>query len=387
MFRNQEIGNRIPVPGRAVARKVGVSLLAVGLAMGVAGSVQAVSPGLGGYGQKIYRVDPVLYPFVQVYIRTFDEGKRPLVNLNERNLGLMVKGRAYDPGKGQYAIQSIRNRDEAIRSVLVLDASKSMAGTPFEAALRAAARFIDSKRPQDEVAVLAIRDTKEGYQLVSDFERDGGALGRRLADVVADGLKTRLYDSIGAALQKCAMSAQGSISPSAGNYVVSCSVVVFSDGRDDGGALTREELNARITTLDIPIPIYSLAYSRRVNRTYFNNLESLSKNSFGVYYLIGEAMQMMQSVVEDIQNILQSDYVVTFRSYVPVDGEQHTFKVGVEYPSGSGKYAYETAKFEAVEPPPIPEIVSVRAQLDKRIPALANGPFLESSQPAAAPLQ
>ncbi len=86
-----------------------------------------------------------------------------------------------------------------------------MAGLPFESALRACARFIDSKRPQDEISILAIRDTKEGFEIVSEDERDAGALARRLADVKCDGRKTRLYDTIGAALEGCGMAAQGSI--------------------------------------------------------------------------------------------------------------------------------------------------------------------------------
>jgi len=123
-----------------------------------------------------------------------------LINLNEMNVGLMVKGQSYDPMKRQSTIQPLRQRPEATRTVLVLDASRSMAGAPFEASL-AAARYVDSKRPQDEVAALSICDTKEGYDIVSQFERDPGALSRRLLDVRADGNKTRLYDSIGATMQ------------------------------------------------------------------------------------------------------------------------------------------------------------------------------------------
>ena len=325
----------------------------------------------GGYSVKIYRVESGLYPFVQVYFRTFDQSQAPLVNLNEMNLGLMVKGRSYDPAKRRYFVQSIQNRDEAIRSVLVLDASKSMAGAPFENALRAVARYIDNKRPQDEIAILAIRDTKEGYELVSPFERDPGALGRRLADVRADGNKTRLYDTIGAAMQLCGMSSQGSSAPSASNYIVSCSVVVFSDGEDDGSALSREELNGRISNLRIPIPVYSVAYSK-VNTEYFKNLEAISKNSFGKYYPIGVAYDKMTRVVEEIQYILKNDYVVTFRSYVPVDGEEHAFKVGIDYPSRSGKYVYDDGHFEALEPPPLDELKPLLGRLAKALPELPD---------------
>ncbi|MBN2887319.1 MAG: VWA domain-containing protein [Chromatiaceae bacterium] len=336
-------------------------LLAQGLGYGFAAP--------GGYGLKIYRADYSLYPFVQVYLRSFDADMQPLVNLNERNIGLMVKGRPYDPMKRQYGIQSIRQREEATRSVLVIDASQSMAGRPFEETLRAAVGFIESKRPQDEVAVLAIRDTKEGYELVSQFERDERILARRIADIRPDGLQTRLYDSVGAAMQLCGMSAQGSIG--GGSYVVSCSVLVFSDGRDEGSSISRDELMTRISNMQIPIPIYSLAYSR-TNPDFFRNLEALSKNSFGIYYLVGETTDRMQRIVEEIQNILQSDYVVTFRSYTPVDGERHAFKLGVEYPSGSGKYVYDDGAFEAIQPPPFPQIQDLIGRLNQKIPALPD---------------
>jgi Mg-chelatase subunit ChlD len=334
----------------------------------------------GAYGIKIYKTESGLYPFVQVYFRTFDSNGKPLVNLNELNIGVMVKGRSYDPMKRQYFVQSIRQREEATRTVLVMDASGSMRGKPFNAAMRAAARFIDSKRPQDEIAILAIRDRKEGYQKVSTFERDPAALGRRLADVRADGQHTRLYDTIGAAMQMCGLSSQGSVAPSASNYIISCSIVVFSDGRDEGSAVTRSELMSRITNLKIPLPIYSLAYTKTYTK-YFKNLEALSKNSFGKYYLIGKTYNEMQAVVEEVQNILQNDYVVAFRSYVPVDGEEHVYKIGVDYPARSGKYIYQSGKFEAIEAPPIPAILEQLEIMSKYLPALPDGdPYFSRRQ-------
>ncbi|MGH8559190.1 MAG: vWA domain-containing protein [Methylococcales bacterium] len=341
----------------------------------------------GAYALKIYRVNSSLYPYVQVYFRTFDQNQEPLVNLNAMNSGLMVKGKAYDPMKRQYQINTIRQRQEATRSVLVLDASGSMAGEPFMTALSAAVRYIDSKRPQDEVAILSIRDTKTGYDIVSGFERNPGALGDRLVDVVPDGKTSRIYDSIGAAMQMCGMSAQGSVTPSTENYIVSCSIVVFSDGYDDGSALSREELNGRITSMNIPIPVYSLAYSKKSKeyKEYFKNLESISKNSFGIYYFIGETVDRMQKTVEQIQNIIQSDYILAFRSAIEVDGEEHAVKVGVEYPSGSGKFTFENAKMEAIEPPPVPAIIKEIQEMEAYITPLPAGTNPYFDKPAPAP--
>ena len=367
--------------------RVGIIALLALFATLCATHLHAQSAAPGTYGVKVYRVDSSLYPYVQVYFRTFNELKQPLVNLNELNIGLMVKGRAYDPMKRQYRVESIRQKQVGTRTVLILDASKSMAGPPFESALRAAARYVDTKRPQDEVAVLAIRDTKEGYYPVSAFERDPAAIARRLADVQVDGKQTRLYDSIAAGMQLCGASGQGSVTPSIDNFIVSCSLVVFSDGWDEGSALSRDDLNGRITSMAVPIPIYSLAYSK-LSTEHFKNLEALSKNSFGNYYLIGETYDRMQQIVEEIQNINQSDYVLTYRAYVPVDGETHAMKLGIEYPSGSGKFTYDAGNFEAIEPPPVGGIVEKLKALSQAIPPLPNAnPFFEQAgaAPAAAP--
>ncbi|HHB77077.1 MAG TPA: VWA domain-containing protein [Desulfobulbus sp.] len=329
------------------------------------------APNLQGYGLKIFRVESGLYPFVHVYIRTFDQHMDPLLNLNAMNIGLMVKGRVYDPGKKQYLIQPMRKRGEAVRSVLVIDTSKTMKGVPFEAALRAAARFIDAKRPQDQIAIIALDDNSEGYTIVSNFERDYGALGRRLADLHATGEKTRLYDGLAAAMELTAGSGPGSDTIGEGDYIVSSSIIVLSDGKDEDSAISRSDLMTRISTMKLPIPIFSLAFSRIGNK-YLRNLQALSKNTFGKYYRIDQKYSNITRSVEDIQNILQSDYVLTFRAYVSIDGEKHPLKVGIEYPTGSGKMRYDSAAFEAIEPPPLTQILAAQEKLNQALPDL-NG--------------
>jgi hypothetical protein len=313
-----------------------------------------------------------------VYFRSFDQDMQPLVNLNYANIGVMVKGRSYDPAKRQYFVQSIRNRNEAVRTVIVIDCSATMKGEPFKNALLAASRFIDSKRPQDQVAVLAIRDTDEGYEVVSNFERDPEALARRIADLEPDGQITRLYDAIGAAMQMSGMVSQGGIGSDDAEYIISNSIVLIADGKNEQSALTREELNDRITDLTVPIPIYSIPYTT-VERSHLRNLEALSKNSFGIYFSEEMAKDNPQRVVENIQNILQNDYVVTFRSHVEVDGESHAFRIGMEYPSNSGKFLYQGGDFDAIEPPPVDRVLEMVQTLDEKIPAPADGnPFLEN---------
>ncbi|PIE72404.1 MAG: hypothetical protein CSA20_08030 [Deltaproteobacteria bacterium] len=366
-------------------QKMASYLVTVGLVMsfcfalaGQAAATTDPSNTLQGYGIKIFRVESGLYPFVQIYLRSFDQNMNPLVNLNERNLGLMVTGRGYDPGKGQYRIHSIRNRNEMIRTVIVLDTSATMKGVPFETALNAAARFINNKRSQDQVAIVALSDNENGFELVSNFERDPGVLGRRLADLHANGMKTRLYDGIAYAMQLAAGAGAGGTSSSDADYVASTSIVVFSDGKDEGSAISRTDLMTRITNIKTPVPIYSLAYTK-IKPEYLKNMQALSKNSFGKYYHIDQAYGEMTRSVEDIQYILQNDYVITFRAYLPIDGEEHLLKVGIEYPSGSGKLRYETTSFETMEPPVFPKIMEAQKQLDQYLPMLPDAnPYLSN---------
>jgi Mg-chelatase subunit ChlD len=339
-------------------------------------AAESAATNLQGYGLKIFRVESGLYPFVHVYIRTYNQDMEPLLNLNTMNIGMMVKGRVYDPAMKQYIIQPVRKRGEAVRTVLVIDTSKTMKGNPFEASLRAAARFIDAKRPQDQVAIIALDDNSDGYTIISNFERDYGTLGRRLADLHATGEKTRLYDGLAAAMELTAGSGPGSDSPNQGDYIVSSSIIVMSDGKDEDSSINRSDLMTRISMMRLPIPIFSIGFSK-IEKKYLRNLQALSKNTFGKYYYIGSNYNNITRNVEDIQNVLQSDYVLTFRAYVPVDGEKHSLKVGIEYPTGSGKMRYDAATFESMEPPPMPQVLAIQDKLDKALPNLeGKSPYL-----------
>lgn len=334
---------------------------------------------------KIYYVNYGFYPIVQAYMRTWDENRDPLPNVNYANLGIQVKGKNYDPKKVepgfQYGIQTLEQRGEGVRTVLVLDCSKSMAGEPFADAVEALRRFIEAKKPNDQIAIIAIRDTVDGYELVSNFESDATPLYQRLRDVQCDGEKTRLYDSVAAAMELCATAGSASMSATGADFAVLSTIVVFSDGKDEGSAVSREELMNRIGQLPIPFPIYSLAYAKQ-DREQFRNLEALSKASFGRYW-VHEQSKELTATVRTIQTINRSDYVVTFRSYVPVDGEKHSFKIGIEYPSGSKRFQYGDGQFEAIDSPAlaVPETAEQWQRLNSEYPLISppGNPYIEQS--------
>lgn len=357
----------------------------VGLVAGVTiavccGPVAAQAPlGNEQYAFKIYAVNAGFYPIVQVYLRTWDQNRDPLVNVNYANIGLMVKGRNYDPAifdpvsrLTQYSIETLQNRQEGFRTVFALDCSLSMAGKPFADAQNALMKYVEVKRPSDQIAVIAIRDTDQGYDLASGFEKDPTLLYQRISDIKCDGQKTRLYDAVAGAMELCATASQGGTSNSGSEHAVLNTIVVLSDGNDEGSAIARDELMNRIGQLPIPIPIFSLAYSNR-DKAAFGNLEALSKGSFGRYWT-HEDSQSFAATVQAIHQINRADYVLTFRAYQEVDGAKHPLKVGISYPSNTGRFVYDDGEFEAIDSPAkyVQEARVLYEQLQASFPNLPN---------------
>ena len=372
---------------------VGLVVVTVGAVLHLPSAAQAPL-GNDQYAFKIYAVNSGFYPIVQVYMRTWDQNRDPLVNVNYANIGLMVKGKNYDPAifdpatrKTQYTIETLQNRQEGFRTVFVLDCSLSMAGKPFADAQSALMKYVEIKRPADQIAVIAIRDTDQGYELASGFEKDPTLLYQRIMDIKCDGQKTRLYDAVAGAMEMCATASQGGTSNDGSEHAVLSTIVVLSDGHDEGSAVARDELMNRIGQLPIPVPIFSLAYSHR-NKAAFGNLEALSKGSFGRYWT-HEDSQSFGATVQAIHQINRSDYVLTFRAYQEIDGAKHPLKVGISYPSNTGRFIYGDGEFEAIDSPAkyVPEARAVFDQLQAMHPQLANNcPYVGCATGAPAPV-
>ena len=338
-------------------------------------SVQAQAPGT--YRFEIYHVNYGFYPIVQAYFRTWDDKLEPIPSLTPMSIGLQVQGRNYDPAKSipahQYGIETIERRSEGFRTVIVLDASGTMKGAPFEDARTAITRFIEAKRPVDQVAVIAIRDEAGGYELVSGFQTNPTILYGLIGDIKCDGQTTRLYDATVAALKMCGTAAKCDVV--AMDYAVLSTIIVLSDGKDEGSSVSKDALLNRIGELPIPIPIHSVAFTSK-DREHLLNIEALSLATFGRHWDLDDTQKLARTM-QDIHHINRSDFVVTFRSYVPVDGDSHTFRIGVEYPYGSGSFLFRPGSFDAMDSPSTfnPALNEHYMRLLEQYPQLPEPPF------------
>lgn len=319
----------------------------------------------GTYGMKVYFTNSTFYPYVMSYFRTMDTNQEPLVNLTPLNVGLMVQGKVYDPYKKQYGIQTLKDRTEGFRTVLVIDASASLAGQPFRDLLDACRTYIKLKTPSDEIAIIALSNE---VKIVSPFTKDANKLELLLNDLQANGKRTPLWDGIGRAIQMSA-SAVGSSFGDSPDFIVLSNIVVLTDGFDQGSSMTKDNLMGKILDMKPPFPIYGIGYLTPAPQPGLNDLKALTEASFGRYWHLDSTGDFAR-VLNKIQEINRHDYVLTFRSYLPVDGMKHNLKVLLNY---EGRAQAATADFETMEVPMINDnFRRIRMALESKIPPLPD---------------
>lgn len=108
--------------------------------------------------------------------------------------------------------------------------------------------------------------------------------------------KTGLLDSLYDALNICSRANQGSwnISGSGSN----CSMIVFSDGKDEGSMITIEDLKQRVRELNMPIFIVGVLGADSSN---IANLVYLARISVGEYYGISQIKLLADRLYGDRQ--------------------------------------------------------------------------------------
>lgn len=328
---------------------------------------------VGTYGLKIYNVNSAFYPFVMVYFRTMDIKKNPLVNLTPFNMGLMVEGKAYDHYKKQFYIETLKDRTEGIRTTFIIDCSASMWGQSFSNAITALNSYIKLKAPSDEIAVIAITNDIE---IISPFTKDKQKLELLVRDLKPTGSSTRLYDAIARAIQM-SYTAPASISTDGTEYTVLHNIVALTDGIDTGSLVSHETVLNKLLASPRPIPIYALGYSSDARALNLSKLMLLTEASYGRFWTINDG-SMLTRIMDEIISINRHDYVLTFRSYLPVDGKKHNLKVMVNY---EGRVHFDSQDFETMEVPLFSDQMRrAKMSLDRRIPLLGdNNPYLSST--------
>jgi Ca-activated chloride channel family protein len=211
--------------------RIFVLLSLIFLTMPVAPRAQAVMPGGGGKPQKENKI-PISVP-----VTVSDREGRYISGLKKEDFTL------YENGVEQN-IASFSTYDEPVSIALLIDASGSTKET-LEKIKDAAGDFIDLLNPNDK-CLVATFDSE--VRILNALSSDRKALKESLA-------KARTAEKEGSVL----LRAVGQIAEKSFTNVPGRKVIVLlSDGKDFGSALTKNELLSRLEETDVSI--YSIFY-------------------------------------------------------------------------------------------------------------------------------
>jgi Flp pilus assembly protein TadB/Mg-chelatase subunit ChlD len=219
----------------------------------------------------------------------------------------------------------------AFGSVVIVDASDSMAGKPIAAAMAAARAFEARRNPNEQIALITFNDAPT---VLLPFTKSAAKIDAALSATPKVAYGTHIYDAVAKAesLLRAAVIDSGSI-------------VILSDGADTGSttpsaAVTRAARAAHVKLFTIGLQ------SPRFNPT---TLRSLATQSGGVYTL-ARSTNELSSLFDQIGARLASEYLLRYQSLA---GPKQTVSVAVSIPgSGAARSEYETPALPIKVAPP-----------------------------------
>ena len=152
-------------------------------------AVTGTSAPLSSSGDIIVKeVDNAGFPNISIYLN-FKEGSRlGLTDLNKENFEIIEN----DTPLADFAVEKVGETTEPVGTVLVLDTSGSMKGSPIEDAINASNVFIDEMRDIDRISIVGFSDDVIVH---SNFTSDRQALKDSVGSLEAAG-ETALFDGI-----------------------------------------------------------------------------------------------------------------------------------------------------------------------------------------------
>lgn len=260
------------------------------------------------YSVKINQIDTSRFPEIKAYISVVDDGNKPVKGLFENNFAITEDG---TPGPTELTVQSMLLSGEPIAVVLAIDTSGSMKGKAMENARAAALKFVEGLGENDLAAVIDFNDKEH---IISEFTSDKESLSRAIEGLDVAGTKTALYDAIYKALE---MSSR----PGLPFRKV---VIVLSDGKDEGSALTIDDgiKKAQLSS----IPVYTIGLGPNVDSQPLTRISRLT----GGNSLFVPTSTDLVALYDAISEQLKNQYILTYVTTALIgDGQQHNLGLSV----------------------------------------------------------
>jgi tight adherence protein B len=193
-------------------------------------------------------------------------------------LGLQSAGAA---GEGEFA------------TVLVIDTSRSMAGSPIEEAMRAARAFANRRSPGQELAVVTFNSEVD---VVLPLTSEDGEITEAISSEPRLGPSTHVQDALAAAVRMLEEAG-----------ITAGSVVLLSDGADTGSATSLADVGALARGAGVRVFAVGL-------RSEDFDPKALEELAIGGAFADAAKPRELAPIFKRFGDILASDYLLRYRS-------------------------------------------------------------------------
>jgi VWFA-related protein len=286
------------------------------LAILLAVFLSALAPARAGGAQAPPANIKVDVRLVNLNVRVRDRSGEPLPNLRKEDFHVLEDGIPQ-------TLSHFQPVTAPVHLALLLDLSGST-HAKMDIIIRAAARFIDALRPEDNVAVATF---SRGLNMISEFTRDRSLLKSRIRALENKGTRTGFYDSLWSAL--------GLLD---GIKASRKAIVVMTDGFDSSLVdakewptdHTFEELLARAAQDDSVIyPVhlnteYDFQFPRAqsIHQAYakaFKQVEELAQQTGGTLFC-SKRIEELEHAYQQVALELRTSYSL---AYTPIDSRRN----------------------------------------------------------------
>jgi VWFA-related protein len=294
-------------------------------------------------------VDTSGFPTVTVRLGVRDQNGVPVSDLAEEDFEIVEDGtQTHEP----VTVNTEENPDAQVSLAIVIDLYKTMAGAPIETAQEATrnllADLLDQPNDQDRAAFIGVHrdlstdpdeiDEEHEVPFTNDRNRLLNVINFLHERLETQGPGTPLYDAVIKALHLTEAS----------EPMGHRALIVMTDGADRGSVNEDSDTIQRASEAHIPVFTVGLSNSA-LDEQY---LRRLAENTGGEYHT-AETPDDFSPLFSNVLTTLRSQYVLTYESGLPEDGQAHNVLVRVRTPTGTEgvqEYRMETPG-GAAEPP------------------------------------
>jgi VWFA-related protein len=251
------------------------------------------------------------FPALVAYITVSDQSGIPVAGLSEVNFEAFEDGDVVPA----LAVSTAIDSQEGIAVILAIDTSGSMKGQPIEDAKEAARSFIGDLTPDDQGAIISF---SAKVDLLQDFTGVKADLNAGIEALKAAG-DTALYDAIYDAVGHASRLPPGRKM-----------ILILTDGEDTESSVTLDDAIGRARELNVPV------FAVALGQVVADPLKRLTKLTGGRYFEALSSAELTERF-KLISDQLRHQYVVSYRSQAPPDGQDHILVVKVTHEGKTGE--------------------------------------------------